>query len=262
MDFSTLRDIAFLVTRDNIKIPFFVENIKTEYNGYPEVEGVIIGSPSNLERKPVKIERVIFNDPATIVIWSDKTKTIVKCQPGDTYDKEKGLALCICKRFCGNKGNFNEIFKKYIPADEETKQADEECKPVLSIEEMREKLNAFCIGRACNADKCPLHNDSCKCGSGKGFLNKKGTLGHIKDVEIIRVYKIVFGNDKRFPRVRIINAGDGAHGVDNIAGILLPEGVVVKSHNGLFDSDPHRLFLTDGGVVWKISKKATFEHLD
>lgn len=66
-------------------------------------------------RKSCAIERVIFNDPATIVIWSDNTKTVVKCQPGDTYDPEKGLALCVCKRFLGNKGNFNNEFKKWIP---------------------------------------------------------------------------------------------------------------------------------------------------
>ncbi len=66
-------------------------------------------------RKSCAIERVIFNDPATIVIWSDKTKTVVKCQPGDAYDPEKGLALCISKKFFGNKGNFNEVFKKWIP---------------------------------------------------------------------------------------------------------------------------------------------------
>lgn len=62
----------------------------------------------------IKIEKVIFNDPATIVFWSDGTKTTVKCQPNDTYSKETGLAMCIAKKFLGNKGNFNETFKKYI----------------------------------------------------------------------------------------------------------------------------------------------------
>ena len=60
------------------------------------------------------IKDVIFNDPATIVIWSDGSKTVVKCQPGDTYSKETGLALCIAKKHLGNKGNFNEVFKKWI----------------------------------------------------------------------------------------------------------------------------------------------------
>ena len=63
--------------------------------------------------KPL-IERVIFNDPATIVIWADGSKTVVKCQPGDEYSKETGLAMCIAKKHLGNKGNFNETFKKYI----------------------------------------------------------------------------------------------------------------------------------------------------
>ena len=61
------------------------------------------------------IEKVIFNDPATIVIWKDKTKTVVKCQEGDTYSPELGLAMCISKKYLGNKGNFNEVFKKWIP---------------------------------------------------------------------------------------------------------------------------------------------------
>lgn len=71
------------------------------------------------------IKNVIFNDPATIVIWSDDSKTVVKCQPGDTYSKELGLAMCISKKFLGNKGNFNEEFKKWIP-EEPTEKIDED----------------------------------------------------------------------------------------------------------------------------------------
>lgn len=65
------------------------------------------------------IKRVIFNDNATIVIWRDDTKTIVRCQPGETFDKEKGLALCIIKHQFGDIGYYNEIFKKLIKEDEE-----------------------------------------------------------------------------------------------------------------------------------------------
>lgn len=60
---------------------------------------------------------VIFNDPATIVFWSDGTKTVVKCGKNDTFDKEKGLAMAIVKRITGNKGRFNEIFKKWVTED-------------------------------------------------------------------------------------------------------------------------------------------------
>lgn len=73
--------------------------------------------------EPPTIKNVYFNDPVTVVIWNDGTKTIVRCQPGDTYSKETGLALCIAKKYLGNKGNFNEVFKKWIP--EETEPVEE-----------------------------------------------------------------------------------------------------------------------------------------
>ena len=73
------------------------------------------GACVNNKVGPFEINAVIFNDPATIVLWGDGTKTVVKCQEGDDYSKETGLALCIAKKALGNKGNFNEIFKKWIP---------------------------------------------------------------------------------------------------------------------------------------------------
>ena len=65
------------------------------------------------------IKNVIFNDPATIVFWTDNTKTVVKCQEGDVYDPEKGLAMAICKKVMGNQGNYCNVFKKWVPEKEE-----------------------------------------------------------------------------------------------------------------------------------------------
>ena len=62
----------------------------------------------------IKIKEVIYHEPATIVYWSDNTKTVVKCQEGDTYNKELGLALCCAKKLLGNKSNFNNAFKKWV----------------------------------------------------------------------------------------------------------------------------------------------------
>jgi hypothetical protein len=59
------------------------------------------------------IKQVIFNDPATIVIWADGEKTVVKCQNGEPYDPEKGLAMAITKRALGNKGNYFDEIKKW-----------------------------------------------------------------------------------------------------------------------------------------------------
>lgn len=64
--------------------------------------------------KQLEISKVIFNKPATIIIWSDGVKTVVKAQKGDKFDPEKGLAMAIAKRVLGNKGSFNNEFKKWI----------------------------------------------------------------------------------------------------------------------------------------------------
>ena len=61
-----------------------------------------------------EIERVIFNDPATIVYWADGTKTVVKCQNGDTFSKETGLAMAIAKRAYGNNGYYNDVMKQWL----------------------------------------------------------------------------------------------------------------------------------------------------
>lgn len=61
----------------------------------------------------VNIRKVVFNDPATIVFWSDNTKTVVKCGPEDTFDMEKGLAMAIVKKMAGNDNRFHKVFKQY-----------------------------------------------------------------------------------------------------------------------------------------------------
>lgn len=63
-----------------------------------------------LKPKPTK---VIFNGPATIVFWDDGTKTVVKCTERETFDYEKGVALCYMKKFLGNDNSFKHIFKKF-----------------------------------------------------------------------------------------------------------------------------------------------------
>ena len=66
-----------------------------------------------------EIKNVIFNYPSTTVLWSDGTKTVVKCQQGDKYSMETGLALCIAKKALGNNSDFNDVFKKWIDEPQE-----------------------------------------------------------------------------------------------------------------------------------------------
>ncbi len=65
------------------------------------------------------ITKVVFNDPATIVFWNDGSKTVVKCNPEDKFDPEKGLAMACMKKLFGNKGYYNDIFRKWLPEEDE-----------------------------------------------------------------------------------------------------------------------------------------------
>lgn len=68
--------------------------------------------------KPFTIRKVIFNGPATIVFWTDKTKTVVKAT-NEYFDPEKGLAMAIAKKALGNKGGYYNVFKKWCRDTEE-----------------------------------------------------------------------------------------------------------------------------------------------
>lgn len=141
-----------------------------------------------IESRALLIKNVIFNDPATIVYWNDGTKTVVKCQPGDTFSEELGLAMAISKKFLGNKGNFNDVFKSFLPEKDEKVEKTERN---ISIEKMRNYLDAYCVSQS-RCLRCSLYEFSCL--KSKGFLAKEGDNYRVTDDEIRDAYKIVFGD--------------------------------------------------------------------
>lgn len=58
------------------------------------------------------VKKVIFSGPCTIILWKDGTKTKVTCGEGDTFDPEKGIAMCFMKKALGNKGRFNYTLQR------------------------------------------------------------------------------------------------------------------------------------------------------
>ena len=103
----------------------------------------VYGLPSY---KP-EIINVIFNNPATIVFWSDGKKTVVKAE-GEPFDPEKGLAMAIVKKLFGtneSKSNYNDIFKKWIPEEnKDDKKLEEECDntEILTAKQLAEKTGS------------------------------------------------------------------------------------------------------------------------
>ena len=55
------------------------------------------------------IKKVIFQGTHTVVIWDDDEKTVVNCFD-EAFDKEKGLAMAILKRFI-SRADFNRLIE-------------------------------------------------------------------------------------------------------------------------------------------------------
>lgn len=77
---------------------------------YPRCVGNKTASATNT----AAIKDVIFAPPATIVYWSDGSKTVVKCSEKDVFDPEKGLAMAIAKRCGGNNGSYYKEIRHWV----------------------------------------------------------------------------------------------------------------------------------------------------
>lgn len=84
----------------------------TNINHYEQVLNANYGV--GMARMLPDIADVIFSGPATIIKWTDGTKTVVKCGKVENFDPEKGLAMAITKKALGNKGNYYETIKKWM----------------------------------------------------------------------------------------------------------------------------------------------------
>lgn len=67
--------------------------------------------PFKITEKLPGIKKIISNDPATVILWEDGTKTMAKCQDCDEFDFEKGVLICSLKKLIGNKAT-NELLKR------------------------------------------------------------------------------------------------------------------------------------------------------
>lgn len=111
------RTIKKIIEEDRYKemyIKYCENDVKATYNLYTNLN--ILRNPFCIQN--IDIKNVIFNDPATIVFWTDGSKTVVKAQDGDIFDPEKGLTMAITKKALGNKGNYCNELKKWLPKEE------------------------------------------------------------------------------------------------------------------------------------------------
>ena len=82
----------------------------------------------------IRVKKVIFNHPATIVFFEDGTKVVVKTKFGEVFDYEKGLAMAICKKALGDA--YRSTFKKWVPETKKDFHYDHgNAKPIRNTKE-------------------------------------------------------------------------------------------------------------------------------
>lgn len=95
-----------------------------------------VTTPAHLDTIDSKIKDVIFNPPATVILWKDGSKTVVKTQDGEAFDPEKGFTMAIMKYLAGNKSNFNNVVKKWMP-EVDTTVMEEEIKKAVNVDDFQ-----------------------------------------------------------------------------------------------------------------------------
>jgi len=63
------------------------------------------------------VEKIIYNNPATIVYWTDGSKTVVKTMEGDTFDQTYGFAMAFLKKVYGANMKIKRLIKDKSNAD-------------------------------------------------------------------------------------------------------------------------------------------------
>lgn len=124
-------------------------------------------TPQMVENK-VYINKIIFNDNATILL-KDGRRYVTKCQAGDTYDREKGLLLCLAK---ANGYTYNDICEMLNNAEYLGKKPD-----AIKFDGVREIKRPAKVGEYVKVVNS-IHADGYKDGD---------------ILEIVKVYNSAFG---------------------------------------------------------------------
>ena len=69
------------------------------------------------------LTKIVYNNPHTVVFWSDNTQTKAVCLPEDRYSAKRGLFVCRMKKKYGSWSKYQEA--------KQNKKADKEMRKLL-----------------------------------------------------------------------------------------------------------------------------------
>ena len=100
-------------------------NSQPNHSGQCEPDALTISASFGRSPKPTVYGvfipvQVIYNGITTVAIFKDGTRVISRPQPGEKFDKETGLAMCIAKHVAGGRSAFLRLVEK---ANDQNKKA-------------------------------------------------------------------------------------------------------------------------------------------
>lgn len=142
-----------------MNIDEFGASIKLEKDTVPQVNAMLIAqeasrnalleeamsyiinakSPISVGDEKPTIKKIHFSGDVTVVVWSDKTKTLVRRQNDEFDDREKAVLACIAKKFLGtnkSKSNWLDKIKPAYEKAEEEKEREFEISPTATMSEI------------------------------------------------------------------------------------------------------------------------------
>ena len=106
------------------------------YKGIADVLDLVMRSSWDFSLNPV---RIIRNGNATIVMWADGTKTVVKKSADDPEDDYAAFTAALAKKVYRNNSHFKKMLKErnveQKPSKKQQKREAEEAERIMGIVE-------------------------------------------------------------------------------------------------------------------------------
>ena len=100
-----MSDFELITSKDDSKKS--MQQVKKQRTVMPTLDNMIM--ICDFKVNGAYITKIIYNDPVTVVYWSDGQRTIVKAH-NEPFNDEKGLCMAIMKRALGSK--LHRFFKE------------------------------------------------------------------------------------------------------------------------------------------------------
>lgn len=118
---KTVQDVFNEFTEEQKKIVYYIIGKALEDKGI----GFLLPAPQTVLVQKVSIHKIIFNGPATVVFWTDGTKTVVRYND-DTEtidDREKAVFAACAKKLLGTNKTGSNYLDFIRPACDEALQS-------------------------------------------------------------------------------------------------------------------------------------------